>query len=82
MNPYNAINMSQVQSQEHRDIAIKAAQMTFTLLKNDGAILPLKSKVNKMAVCCCFLFDVRFKKMVIKGGYLPKVKSYKVDYLV
>ena len=53
MNPYNTIDGSQIQSQTHRDLAIKAASMTFTLLKNDKNVLPLSSKVSKMAVCSC-----------------------------
>ena len=50
MNPYNNIGESEIQSKKHRDLAVKAASMTFTLLKNDNNILPLKAKVNKMAV--------------------------------
>ena len=50
MNPYNAIDKSEIQSQSHRDLAIKAAQMTFTLLKNDDGILPIKTKTSKIAV--------------------------------
>ena len=60
MNPYNAIDGSEIQSQPHRDLAIKAASMTFTLLKNDNNVLPLKGKVAKLAVSdrrmfICFL---------------------------
>ena len=50
MNPYSSINMSVVQSAEHRALAVKAAQMSFTLLKNDGNALPLKGTVPKLAV--------------------------------
>ena len=50
MNPYNSIDGSQIQSQAHRDLALKAASMTFTLLKNANDVLPLSSKVSKMAV--------------------------------
>ena len=50
MNPYNTIDGSQIQSQAHRDLALKAASMTFTLLKNDNNILPLRTSVSKLAV--------------------------------
>ena len=50
MNPYNTIDGSQIQSQTHRDLAVKAASMTFTLLKNDDNILPLRTSVSKLAV--------------------------------
>ena len=50
MNPYSSIDMSVVQSAEHRALAVKAAQMSFTLLKNDGNALPFKGTVQKLAV--------------------------------
>ena len=50
MNPYNEINTSVIQSEEHRELAIKAAMRSFVLLKNDKNILPLKSKVSNLAV--------------------------------
>lgn len=58
MNPYNAINMSYVQSAAHRELALQAAMKTFVLLKNDGNLLPLKQVYNKLAVSikCLLLF--------------------------
>ena len=50
MNPYNRINTSVIQSEEHRELAIKAAMRSFVLLKNDKTILPLKTKVQNLAV--------------------------------
>ena len=50
MVPYNKINMSVVQSSEHREQAIIAAYMSFVLLKNDGPLLPLTRKYHKVAV--------------------------------
>ena len=50
MNPYSSIDMSVVQSPEHRALAVRAAQMTFTLLKNENNILPLKRTVTDLAV--------------------------------
>ena len=50
MNPYNDINTSVIQSAEHREMAIKAAMRSFVLMKNDKNILPLKAKVQNLAV--------------------------------
>jgi beta-glucosidase len=49
MNPYNVVNMSVVQSAEHRMLATEAAMKTFVLMKNDG-LLPLTKKYNKLAI--------------------------------
>ena len=57
MNPYNAIDMSYVQSAAHRELALQAAMKTFVLLKNDQGLLPLKQVYNKLAVSFgCILF--------------------------
>ena len=53
LNPYNTIDMRVVQSIEHRELAIKAAMMSFVLLKNDQMLLPLKQMYNKVAVSRC-----------------------------
>ena len=50
MNPYNKINSSVIQSAEHRELAIKATMKSFVLMKNDKNVLPLKSKVENLAV--------------------------------
>jgi len=49
MNPYLDIPLSVVQSEAHRQLALKAAIESLVLLKNDG-LLPLTSTVNKLAV--------------------------------
>ena len=59
LNPYTAINMSVVQSPEHRHLAVTAAQMSFTLLKNHENALPLKSKVHKLAVSVIWYFGFK-----------------------
>ncbi|KAM4700600.1 uncharacterized protein O3C94_001691 isoform 2-T2 [Discoglossus pictus] len=41
MNPYSSLDLSVVQSQEHRDLAVEAAIKSFVLLKNNKDILPL-----------------------------------------
>ena len=50
MNPYNSIDMSEIQSQEHREISELAAAKSFVLLKNNNNLLPLKRKYNNLAV--------------------------------
>lgn len=50
MNPYLQYNMSVVLSQEHRDLAVKAAMQTFVLLKNENNLLPIKKHFNKIAI--------------------------------
>jgi len=44
MNPYNALNLSAVQSPEHRSLALEAAVKSFVLLKNARGTLPLQAQ--------------------------------------
>ncbi|KAG8588427.1 hypothetical protein GDO81_005970 [Engystomops pustulosus] len=41
MNPYSSLDLSSVQNQEHRDLAVEAAIKSFVLLKNQNHTLPL-----------------------------------------
>lgn len=50
MNPYNYLDMSLVQSEDHRQIALDAAKKSFVLLKNNGSFLPLTKKLKRIAV--------------------------------
>ncbi|XP_063402368.1 uncharacterized protein LOC134686622 [Mytilus trossulus] len=50
MNPYNYLDMSLVQSEDHRQIALDAAKKSFVLLKNNGSFLPLTKRLKKIAV--------------------------------
>ncbi len=50
MNPYNKLNISEIQSQAHRELAITAAVKSFVLLKNDNNVLPITHKYNRMAI--------------------------------
>ena len=68
MNPYNKINTSVIQSEEHRELAIKAAMRSFVLLKNDKNILPLKSKVSNLAVS-------QFQYLTVFGRIRPLRKQ-------
>ena len=49
-NPYASIDVSIVQADEHRQLAINAAMMSFVLLKNMEGFLPIKPKFKKIAV--------------------------------
>ena len=51
MVPYSKISPDVICSPEHRALALKVAQESIVLLKNDGNLLPLdKSKLKKIAV--------------------------------
>jgi beta-glucosidase-like glycosyl hydrolase len=53
---YNKIGMEVVQSAEHREQAVKAAFMSFVLLKNDNNLLPIKTQFNHVAVRFLLIF--------------------------
>jgi beta-glucosidase len=48
--PFSEIPLSENDSQDHRELALKAARESIVLLKNQGGILPLKPTVHKIAV--------------------------------
>ena len=49
--PWSGIPYSNVDSQEHKDHALKVARQSVVLLKNEGGLLPVEpSKVRKIAV--------------------------------
>ncbi|MFI3248713.1 MAG: glycoside hydrolase family 3 C-terminal domain-containing protein [Rikenellaceae bacterium] len=48
--PYNNTPMSLVESDEHRALALKAAEKSIVLLKNENEILPLSSDIKSIAV--------------------------------
>ena len=45
-NPYKKLNLSVVQSPNHRKLAVSAAMQSYVLLKNDGPLLPLPIRPN------------------------------------
>lgn len=50
MNPYSEITMSEVLSNDHQQLAVKAALKTFVLLKNLNGILPMKKSIERLAI--------------------------------
>ncbi len=48
--PYNNTPASLIECQEHQDLALRAAEKTIVLLKNDNNILPLKEDLKSIAV--------------------------------
>lgn len=50
VNPYAAIPFSEVDSAAHRALALKTAEKSMVLLKNDRGTLPLKSGIKTIAV--------------------------------
>lgn len=50
MVPYARIPMTVVSSKKHRDLALKTAEKSIVLLKNENHTLPLKKDINSIAV--------------------------------
>ena len=48
--PYSKIDLSVINSKEHRALAVKAAEESIVLLKNENNLLPLKKDIKKIAV--------------------------------
>ncbi|NXY00346.1 XYL2 arabinofuranosidase, partial [Centropus bengalensis] len=70
MNPYNALDMSVVQSPEHRNLSLEAAVKSFVLLKNVRGTLPLRAQDlsgKRLAVVGPFADNPR----VLFGDYAP-----------
>ena len=57
LNPYTSIPMSVVLSDEHREMAVQAACMTFVLLKNENNFLPITKHFSHIAVCISQIFN-------------------------
>ena len=57
-NPYSSIDMSVIENEYHRELAIFAATQTFVLLKNNATTLPFTSKIQRLAVSAAVLVDI------------------------
>ena len=72
LNPYNKIPESKLDSEEHRELALKAAQESIILLKNEKQLLPLSSsEIKNIALIGQYADKVEF------GGY-SGTPSYKI----
>ncbi|KFR03571.1 Beta-xylosidase/alpha-L-arabinofuranosidase 2, partial [Nipponia nippon] len=70
MNPYSALDLSAVQSPEHRNLSLEAAIKSFVLLKNTRGTLPLRAwdlPSQRLAVVGPFADNPR----VLFGDYAP-----------
>ena len=54
-NPYASIDLSVIESERHRELAVLAASQSFVLLKNKDGILPLTAKLHRLAVSLQYL---------------------------
>ncbi|XP_056413136.1 uncharacterized protein LOC130356112 isoform X2 [Hyla sarda] len=68
MNPYSSLDLSSVQTQEHRDLAVEAAIKSFVLLKNLGNTLPMD------------LQGIKGKKFGIIGPFADNASELFGDY--
>ncbi|XP_078336442.1 uncharacterized protein LOC111101492 [Crassostrea virginica] len=68
-NPYNFLDLSMIQSEEHRAISLKAAMKSFVLLKNKDGFLPIKGTYNKISVLGP-MADNKYQQI---GSYAPDV---------
>ncbi|KAM7083433.1 uncharacterized protein J5F26_013810 isoform 1-T1 [Ciconia maguari] len=70
MNPYSSLDLSTVQSPEHRNLSLEAAVKSFVLLKNVRGTLPLRARDlpgKRLAVVGPFADNPR----VLFGDYAP-----------
>ena len=58
-NPYASIDLSYVENERHRELAVFSATQTFVLLKNEHNTLPFTSKLYRLAVSLTVLADVK-----------------------
>ncbi|XP_069128912.1 uncharacterized protein [Argopecten irradians] len=71
LNPDNKLNLSVIQSPEHRDLAIKAASQSFVLLKNSNGFLPIIRKLETLAI----VGPMADNPLQLMGDYHPDVDS-------
>ena len=48
--PYNKLSTEEIESDEHRQLSLRAARESIVLLKNENTILPLKKDLKRIAV--------------------------------
>ncbi|XP_071098426.1 uncharacterized protein [Haliotis cracherodii] len=76
MNPYNNLDVHKdVLNKDHIALALEAAMKSFVLLKNENDYLPIKHKLNKIAV----VGPMSDNKNDLKGDYASGTDSRLVD---
>ncbi|NXT28266.1 XYL2 arabinofuranosidase, partial [Syrrhaptes paradoxus] len=68
MNPYNALDLSVVQSPQHRNLSLEAAVKSFVLLKNVAGTLPLRAQ------------DLPGKRLAVLGPFADNPRLLFGDY--
>ena len=58
MNPYSKLSSADVETPDHKALAVKAAMKSFVLLKNNGVLPMNRSEFQKIAVVQCFVFKI------------------------
>lgn len=71
--PYNTIPLSEIDSQEHRDLTRQVEREAIVLLKNTGNLLPLSKSINAIALIGPYANDYYL------GGYTNNNPFYKVS---
>ncbi|XP_069126419.1 uncharacterized protein [Argopecten irradians] len=70
-NPYNFLNLSNIQSNDHRALSLKAAMKSFVLLKNVNNLLPFQRMFQKTSVVGPMANNI----YELFGDYTPGVSS-------
>ncbi|XP_064897546.1 xylan 1,4-beta-xylosidase-like [Columba livia] len=68
MNPYSTLDLSVVQSPEHRNLSLEAAVKSFVLLKNVRGTLPLRAR------------DLRGQRLAVVGPFADNPRVLFGDY--
>ncbi|MGQ1784841.1 glycoside hydrolase family 3 C-terminal domain-containing protein [Saccharicrinis sp. GN24d3] len=86
LNPYSEIPASVLECKAHRELALKAAEQSIVLLKNEGA-LPLKKNEEKLAVigpfadrCWMGIYSGHPKNKVTPLDGIKKLTNAEVSY--
>ncbi|XP_060076253.1 uncharacterized protein LOC132555888 [Ylistrum balloti] len=69
LNPDNKLNLSVIQSPDHRKLAIKAATQSFVLLKNSKEFLPVRRQLTTVAI----VGPMADNPSQLMGDYFPDV---------
>jgi beta-glucosidase len=73
---YARIPYSVVDSQKHRDLALKAARQSIVLLKNENSLLPLSKDIEKIAVIGPNAHD----RNALRGNYSGTLSKFETIF--